>query len=59
MLKTIESQRIKEELIEMGKEANNKKKYVEHFSLMFLIQQISYRHQGGCKDKKYLSSRSF
>ena len=54
MLKTIDSQRIKEDLIEMGKEANNKRKYVEHLSLMFLTQQICYRHQGGCKDKKYL-----
>ena len=36
MRKTIDSQRIKEELIGMGKEANNKrKKYVEHFSFMF------------------------
>lgn len=46
MLKTIDSQRIKEDVIEMGEEANNKRKYVGHFSLIFLIQQIRYRHQG-------------
>lgn len=46
MLKTVDSQRIKEDVIEMGKEANNKREYVEHFSLIFLIQQIRYRHQG-------------